>query len=88
MKRTIEIDVPVSPTELAEAFCEMDSEEQAEFFAEVWRLALNWGGAGWCQQSHSIIAMSGPKSRDAIRTLASHMPAEDIEWIVAASKDA
>lgn len=87
MKRMIEIDVPISPSELAEEFCDMDGDEQAEFFGAVWRIAKGWTGAGWCQQSCNIVGCSDRDAIEAIRTLASHLSAEHVEWIVAASKD-
>jgi hypothetical protein len=31
-----------TPAELAEAFCNMDSEAQADFFAECERISLSW----------------------------------------------
>ncbi len=87
MKRYVEIDMPINPKQLAEAFCEMDGEDQADFFDNIWKIAKTWPGAGWCQQSYSIAEASGNDAIQAIRTLASHLPADDIDWIVQASKD-
>lgn len=43
MKRTVHI--TLTPTEMAARFCEMGSDEQAEFFAECGRLASDWGAS-------------------------------------------
>jgi hypothetical protein len=75
-------------SELAELFAAMNGEEQAEFFAKVWSIAKEWPGAGWCQQSCSIVSFAGPGAREAIRTLASHLPADDLAYIAAAGADA
>lgn len=89
--RTFEID-KLTPEELADAFCEMWAEEQASFFAAVWRRAKAWPGAGWCQQSCSILQSAANHSErdtfEMIRTLASHLPADDVAWIATASADA
>lgn len=85
--RTIQIN-DLTPDELAMLFTEMDSEDQARFFATVWTLAKDWPGAGWCQQSCSIVQASNSDAREAIRTLASHLPADDLAWIAAAGADA
>ena len=42
------------PSVLAHAFCDMSDGQQAEFFAEVARIARTWDGAGLYLQSHSI----------------------------------
>lgn len=85
--RTIQIN-DLTPDELAMLFTEMDSEDQARFFATVWTLAKDWPGAGWCQQSCGIVQASNSDAREAIRTLASHLPADDLAWIAAAGADA
>lgn len=87
IKQTIDIDVEITAHELAEAFCAMDAGEQAQFFAQVWSIAKGWPGAGWCQQSCSIIGESDADTRAAIVTLATHLPAGDIAYIVAAAAD-
>jgi len=79
--------IQLSPEELADLFTEMNNEEQAKFFAEITRQTGDWPGAGWCAQSHDIVMASGKEARDAIRTLASHLPQEDIDWIVGANGD-
>jgi len=52
--RTVTLD-DIKPAELAVMFANMDSREQIEFFGEVGRIALDWSGAGWCQQSSMIV---------------------------------
>lgn len=42
IKRTITIPIELEPSELAFCFCEMKSDEQAEFFNEVGRIIKNW----------------------------------------------
>ena len=76
----------LTPDELADLFTEMNSEDQAEFFSQITAQTGDWPGAGWCAQSHDIIKAANKAAIDAIRTLASHLPQEDIDWIVAASK--
>lgn len=85
--RTITLDDP-TPAELAQAFCDLDGDDQAAFLSAVWRIAKDWPGAGWCQQSHAIAQAADSDAREAIRTLASHLPAEDLAWIAAAGADA
>jgi hypothetical protein len=74
IKRTHTVDVEITPRELAEAFCDMIDAEQAQFFSHVWDIAKSWPGAGWCQQSCSIISATDMNARAAISTLASHLP--------------
>ena len=54
VKRDVTVVAEFTPQQIAEMFCDMDSEEQAEFLNEVWEIARGWRGAGWCQQSSSI----------------------------------
>lgn len=84
IERTIQIN-DLTPQELAELFTEMVSEQQVEFFSEVWRIAKRWPGAGWCQQSSYIARDADNDAIQAIRTLASHLPADDVAWIVVAA---
>lgn len=81
----VEIDIPITPQQLAEAFCDMMADEQSDFFAHFWQIAKGWPGAGWCFQSCSIVACKDNDAIQAIRTFASHLPKDDVEWIVAAS---
>jgi hypothetical protein len=85
--RTVKLD-DLTPAELAQAFCDMGCRDQAAFFEKVWEIGLTWHGAGWCQQSCAIVEASDSDAREAIRTLASHLPAEDLAWIAAAGADA
>lgn len=73
VSRTIEL--KLTPSELATLFIEMDNEKQAWFFACVWRMAKDWPGAGWCQQSRDIIRSGSVDTLSAIETLASHLDA-------------
>lgn len=70
--RTIRIS-DLTVEEVAEAFIEMDATQQAAFFAEVWRIALDWPGAGWRQQSCAIADKLTPNGRSAIKALAAHL---------------
>lgn len=58
IERTITLN-DLTPRELAVMFCDQDAESQAAFFSEVWQIARNWSGAGWCQQSYSIVRLRG-----------------------------
>ena len=43
----LSMDVQLTPMQLAEAFCEMSDERQAQFFIDVARISATWsGGAG------------------------------------------
>lgn len=42
MKRTVTIELAATPLELAEAFCELNDEGQAQFFIECARIAGEW----------------------------------------------
>lgn len=82
--RTLVID-DLSPRELADLFTEFDGYQQAQFFARIWEVAKEWPGAGWCQQSAEIARHADNDAIQTIRTLASHLPADDVAWIAAAS---
>ena len=71
VSRIIHLD-DLNPGELADLFCEMDDHQQAEFFEAIHRIAKDWPGAGWCQQSCSIAGKLSDEGREAIRTLAGH----------------
>lgn len=87
VQRTINL-TDLEPSELAELFCEMDGEQQAEFFAGIHRIAATWPGAGWCQQSYDIAANASPKCREVIIKLAEHvLDCDNLEAVVAAQKD-
>lgn len=85
--RTFQIN-DLTPQELATTFAAMRADYQADFFSWLWEIAKEWPGAGWCQQSYAIAQEAGPDAREAIRTLASHLPADDLAWIAAAGADA
>lgn len=69
--RTVTV-ADLTPAELAEAFTEMSSEDQASFFAEVGRIALTWPGAGMCMQALHISEHLDADSRYVIERLADH----------------
>jgi hypothetical protein len=69
--RTVEVN-DLTPVELAHLFTEMADYQQAEFFAQVWRDAKSWPGAGWCGQSLAIVNALDSDGRNAIGTLAAH----------------
>ena len=79
VRRSVEIHL--DPAELAELFCNLCGDEQAEFFAAVGRLAASWPNSGWCGQSYDIIKHLGPTGRATIATLAAHLDPEPSEWI-------
>lgn len=88
VQRTITL-ADLEPSELAELFCEMDGERQAEFFANIHKIAATWPGAGWCQQSCAIAGFVGPKSREVIIKLAEHvLDCDNLEAVVVAQKEA
>lgn len=66
IQRTITID-DIDPRELAEAFLEMDGEQQAAFFNAFKAETDRWRGAGWCQQCSEI---SRFLNADGIETIA------------------
>lgn len=81
VSRTIEL-TDITPNELAHLFTAMDNHQQAWFFASIWRIAKDWPGAGWCQQSCDIIGSAEADGLSAIETLASHLPAETLQRLV------
>lgn len=70
IQHTITIDVPITPQELAAAFLEMDSIEQAEFFNAFKAETDKWAGAGWCQQCCNISRHLEPSGIETIAKLA------------------
>lgn len=84
--RTITLD-DLTPEEMARAFCDFDNEDQAAFLGAIWRIAKEWPGAGWCQQSFEIAEVADSDAIQAIRTLASHLTPDDLAWIAAAGAD-
>lgn len=70
--RTIEL-ADITPTEIAELFCEMDGEQQADFFRMVGFIAKSWPGAGWCQQAYAIAQSVEVTGRATIEKLAEHV---------------
>jgi hypothetical protein len=43
------IDVELTPAQVAEAFCSLNDERQAEFFIECARIASTWGDPAFSQ---------------------------------------
>jgi hypothetical protein len=60
----------VAAHELAHLFCEMYADEQAAFFSEVGRIAAQWPGTGWCQQSCGISEHLDKRATETILKLA------------------
>lgn len=79
--RTYTVDVQITPQELATAFCEMDSFDQAEFFAAIKPISDKWPGAGLCWQSCEINRSLDEAGRTVLETLASHLPAETLRTL-------
>lgn len=69
--RTLEIG-DLTPGELAFAFCEMDSSQQASFFSVVGKIAATWNGDGMCMQAHGISEHLDKEGRYVIERLADH----------------
>lgn len=42
IKRRVEVDVYATPLELARSFCDMDGDEQAEFFNYIEHFSAEW----------------------------------------------
>jgi len=85
--RTIKIN-DLAPAELAELFCDMDAQRQADFFAAIQPIAATWPGAGWCQQSCSISMAINDRARFVIVKLAEHvLDCENLEGVVAARSE-
>lgn len=69
---TRQIDVTITPEEAAEAFAGWDAKDQAAFFSEVYDISRAWPGAGWCQQSYSIVRELDASGKNAVESLADH----------------
>lgn len=52
----MKITVEISPTiaQLADAFCQLTDDDQAQFFIECARIMQSWGGAHRAMQAHYI----------------------------------
>lgn len=82
--RTHTVDVEITPQELAAAFCEMGSDEQAAFFAAIKPITDQWPGAGLCMQARWINQDLDTDGRFVLEVLASHLPKEVLERLVEA----
>ena len=71
--RTVALD-DLTAAEMAERFCEMNSEQQAAFFSWVGEIARTSPGAGMRMpaQAHAIAKYLGPDARYVIECLADH----------------
>lgn len=74
--RTIEL-ADLTPAEVARLFCDFFGDQQVEFFANIQRIAAEWPGAGWCQQSYGIARIINPAAREVITKLAEHVLCHD-----------
>ena len=74
-----EIEVIITPQEAAQAFTDWDSEDQAAFFDAIGHIASAWSGAGWCQQSYSIVRNLDKSGKRVIESLADHF-ASHFDW--------
>jgi hypothetical protein len=48
------VDIKLTPAQLAEAFCELDDEAQAQFFIECARIGETWETRATCFQWHAV----------------------------------
>lgn len=72
---TLTVTVDFTPLQLAEIFCQMDDEEQAQFFIEVSKIFSTWPGGGGMQtyvigRHLATCECSGEIARDLIRDIA------------------
>lgn len=78
MSVTRTIELSLTPDELAELFCGLTGDRQAEFFAHIHEIAKAWPGAGWCQQSYDIAKNSSPEADEVIVKMAEHVLGVDL----------
>lgn len=77
MKKTI--DLTLTPREIAEAFADMNDEDQAQFFIEVGAIFESWGVAERNMQASKIgghlrtCACSTWEAREVVRTIAAEI---------------
>lgn len=74
-----EIEVSITPQEAAQAFTDWDATDQAAFFDAIAHIASAWPGAGWCQQSYSIVRELDSSGKGVVESLADHFAAH-FEW--------
>ena len=70
--RTVSFD-DATPEELARLFAQMGDADQARFFSAIRPIAATWPGAGWCQQSCSIVSRLDEDGVFVLDTLAGHL---------------
>ena len=74
MKLTV--DLALSPAELAASFCDLNDEEQAQFFIDVARIAQGWKGVYRSMQWFSVgrhlrdCSCSTYEARDMVKEIA------------------
>jgi hypothetical protein len=70
------LDFKPTPAQIAEAFCEMNDEQQAQFFIEVARIGASWETPGNVMQWFSVgrhlrdCACSTDQARELVRDIA------------------
>lgn len=76
----VEVEIKLTPLRLAEAFCEMNDEDQAQFFIEAARVCRTWDDETgramqwWSVGKHlSACACSTEEARDLIRDIVGGM---------------
>lgn len=74
IQRNIEVDI--TPQEMAAAFCAMSDDDQAAFFAAIKPITDEWPGSGLCMQANWINASLNDDGRFVLQTLASHLPVD------------
>ena len=57
MIMTRSVTIELTPQLTAQAFCEMDAQQQAEFFDEVAHISNRWGVGKFAYQMHTVIEM-------------------------------
>lgn len=73
----MKVDVKLTPQEVAILFCDMNGEDQADFFSAIADISAEWPGAGWCNQSYDIAESVDDKARGVIEKLAEHVLSYD-----------
>ena len=69
---TRNFEIHLTPEELAQAFCDMVSIDQAKFLNVVGELAKSWPNGGWVAQANAIVTETtvlNDDGRHVVRTL-------------------
>ena len=77
----LEVEIKLTPRQLAEAFCDLDDEQQADFFIEAARIAASWRDGAvmqwWYVGRHlRTCTCSTEEAREMVRELASALEFE------------